>query len=156
MARGARGARLGTLTRVTVPSYAASPPPPAAPSTAARRAGRQGLRAGAVATGLVLGSWVATALAAPPEGWDNATNDSPLTTLLKLLGIPLAVIAVITLLTYLPLIMRGGRSSTDSSGWFAEHSEWFGGPRTTPEALESHAVATEGEVATRGGASARW
>ena len=114
------------------------------------------LRAGALTTGLVLGSWVATAAAAPPEGWENTVNDSMLTSLIKLFGIPLAVIAIITLLTYLPSIMRGGRGSVDSAGWFAEHSEWFGGPRTTPEAVESHAVATEGQVATRGGASARW
>jgi hypothetical protein len=79
-----------------------------------------------------------------------------LMSLLKLIGIPLLIIAVITLLTYLPVIMRGGRDSADSTGWFAEHSEWFGGPRTTPEAVESRASAGEGEVATRGGASARW
>ena len=155
-ASGASGASLGTLTRVTVPSTAASPTSAAAPRSVAGRAVRRGLRAGAVSTGLVLGSWAVTALAAPPEGWESEPNDSMLTVLLKLLGIPLAVIAVVTLLTYLPLIMRGGRSSTDSAGWFAEHSEWFGGPRTTPEALESHAVATEAQVATRGGASARW
>jgi hypothetical protein len=79
-----------------------------------------------------------------------------LVSLLKLIGIPLLVIAVITLLTYLPVIMRGGRGSADSAGWFAEHSEWFGGPRTTPDAIESRASAVESAGDKRGGASARW
>ena len=117
---------------------------------------RSGLRAGAVTLGVLLGSWAATAVAAPPEGWENATNDSMLVSLLKLLGIPLVVIAVITLLTYLPRIRRGGRSAADPNSYFSEHSEWFGGPRTTPEALEGCSVATEGQVTTGGGASARW
>ncbi len=109
--------------------------------------------------GVLLGAWAATAttaVAAPPEGWENATNDSMLVSLLKLLGIPLLIIAVITLLTYLPSIMRGGRSPVDATGYFAEHSEWFGGPRATPEAVEGRPVATEGQLTTRGGASARW
>jgi hypothetical protein len=78
-----------------------------------------------------------------------------LVALLKLVGIPALVIAVVTLLTYLPSIMRGGRGA-DSDTWFAEHSEWFGGPRTTPEAIESRASAAEGADMKRGGASARW
>jgi hypothetical protein len=137
---------LGTLTTVTVHSNAARTTPPS----------RTGLRAGAVTAGVVLGSWVASAVAAPPEGWDSSPNDSMLVSLLKLLGIPLTVIVVVTLITYLPTMMRGGRGATDSSGWFAEHSEWFGGPRTTPEALESHAAASAGQLTTRGGAGARY
>jgi hypothetical protein len=125
---------LGTLTRVTLLI----------------------LRAGVVTAGLVLGSWATTAVAAPPEGWENADNDSMLVSLLKLVVVPLAIIAVITLLTYLPSIMRAGRGPEESAAWFAEHSEWFGGPRTTPEAVESRAMATEAQVGTRGGASARW
>jgi len=135
---------------------AADQPPPRDGRSGAGRAARRGLRAGAVSTGLVLGSWVVTVAAAPPEGWENSNNDSMLVSLLKLFGIPVAVIAVVTLLTYLPLLMRGGRGSADPASWFAEHSEWFGGPRTTPEALEGHAGTTESQVATRGGASARW
>lgn len=122
----------------------------------ARAATPVGLRAGALAAGVMLGSWVASAAAAPPEGWDNGTNDSPLVSLLKLLGIPLVVIVVVTLLTYLPTMMRGGRNATDSWGWFSEHSEWFGGPRTTPESLDSHPAQPAGQLTTRGGASARY
>ena len=106
---------------------------------------------------MLLGSLSAAAVAAPPEGWENAVNDSMLTSLLKLVGIPLLVIAAITLLTYLPSMVRGGRGTTDStdpSGYFSDNSEWFGGPRTTPEAIESGTPVEADQV--RGGASARW
>ena len=74
---------------------------------------RWGLRAGAVSAGMILGSWAASAAAAPPQGWDNAVNDSMLTSLIKLVGIPLLVIAVVTLLTYLPSMVRGGRGTSE-------------------------------------------
>ncbi len=145
---------------MTAPTHAGQTALPQTASQSRRpRAQRRpgtGLRAGAVSAGVLLGSWAATAVAAPPEGWQNATNDSVLVSLLKLLGIPLLVIAVVTLLTYLPLIMRGGRGSVDPATYFSEHSEWFGGPRTGPEAVESRPAAVEGRGATRGGASARW
>ena len=115
-----------------------------------------GLRGGAVATGLLLGSWASAAVASPPEGWENAVNDSVLVTMLKLVGIPVAVIAVITLLTYLPLIMRGGRNAVDPTSYFSEHSEWFGGPRTAPEAIESRTAPVEDHSGVRGGAGVRW
>ena len=95
-------------------------------------------------------------MASPPQGWEEPVNDSVLVTMLKLVGIPLVVIAVITLLTYLPLIMRGGRNATDPTSYFSEHSEWFGGPRTTPGAVESRTAAVEGHDAARGGAGVRW
>ncbi|CAA9344135.1 MAG: hypothetical protein AVDCRST_MAG24-1424 [uncultured Nocardioidaceae bacterium] len=136
---------VGTLTTVTVLTQPDSPP--------RSRPALRGVRTAALSAGLVLGSWVTSAVAAPPQGWENATNDSMLMSLLKMLGIPLLVIAVITLLTYLPLMMRGGRKSADPVSYFAEHSEWFGGPRTTPEAVEAGAA---GQVASRGGASARF
>ncbi len=115
---------------------------------------RRGVRAAAVSLGLVLGSSAATAVAAPPEGWENGVNDSMLVSLLKLVGIPLLVIAVITLLTYLPSMMRGGRDASDPAGYFTDNSEWFGGPRSTPEAVESGTPSGGNQV--MGGASARW
>ncbi len=120
------------------------------------RSRRHGLRAGAVSAGVVLGSWVTTAVASPPEGWENATNDSALVSLLKLVGIPLLVIAAITLLTYLPVIMRGGRGGAGPDTYFSEHSEWFGGPRSSPEAVEGRPAVGQGQSTGRGGASARW
>jgi hypothetical protein len=103
---------------------------------------------------VLLGSWAASAVAAPPEGWDNAVNDSMLMSLLKLLGIPLLVIVVVTLLTYLPSMVRGGRGNGDPATYFSDHSEWFGGPREAPEALEGAPSSTEKPAL--GGASARW
>jgi hypothetical protein len=111
------------------------------------------LRAGAVSAGVLLGSWAASAVAAPPEGWENGNNDSMLVSLLKLVGIPLLVIVGVTLLTYLPSMVRGGRGTADPATYFSEHSEWFGGPRETP-ALETSA--SSGEKQPLGGASARW
>ena len=113
---------------------------------------QQGLRAGAISAGLLLGSWAASAVAAPPEGWENAVNDGMLVSLLKLVGIPLLVIAVVTLLTYLPSMVRGGRGSSDPAAYFSDHSEWFGGPRESPAAVEAPAA----EKQALGGASARW
>ena len=140
-----RAELVGTLTTVTVLTQPDSPPP--------LRPALRGLRVAAVTTGLVLGSWVTSAVAAPPEGWENAVNDSMLMSLLKLLGIPLLICAVITLLTYLPSMMRGGRNASDPVTYFSEHSEWFGGPRATPGAIES---ASGGPLTSRGGASARF
>ena len=141
---------VGTLRTVTVlrQPHSRSRPRPGAGAV------RRGARAAAVSAGTVLGSWVVTAAAAPPEGWENAVNDGMLVSLLKMLGIPVLVIAVVTLLTYLPLMMRGGRSA-DPVSYFSEHSEWFGGPRTSPEAVEA-AAPPPGRVAARGGASARF
>ena len=106
-----------------------------------------------MSSGVLRGSWVASAAAAPPEHWDNATNDSMLTSLLKLVGIPLLVIAAVTLLTYLPSMIRGSRGSADPSAYFSDHSEWFGGPRETA-AVEAPESASEKPAL--GGASARW
>lgn len=107
-----------------------------------------------MSAGVLLGSCAAAAVGAPPEGWDNAVNDSMLVSLLKLLGIPLLIMAVITLLTYLPSMVRGGRGTADTDGYFSQHSEWFGGPRTTPEAIETGPA--KDETTALGGASARW
>lgn len=115
---------------------------------------RRALRVGAVSAGVLLASGAAAAVGAPPEGWDNAVNDSMLVSLLKLIGIPLLIMAVITLLNYLPSMVRGGRGTADPDGYFSQHSEWFGGPRTTPEAIEAGPASTE--ATARGGASARW
>jgi hypothetical protein len=140
---------VGTLRTVTVQMQPDSQSRPR-PSVATPR---HGLRAGAVSAGLFLGSWAAAAAAAPPEGWDNSVNDSTLASLLKLLGIPLLVAAVVTLLVYLPSMMRG-RGAADPATYFSEHSEWFGGPRTSPEAVESGPASAENKAL--GGASARW
>jgi hypothetical protein len=141
---------MGTLRPVTVQMQ---------PDSQSRRrpdraARRPALRAGAVSAGLLLGSWAASASAAPPEGWENSLNQSMLSALLKLVGIPLLVAAIVTLLVYLPSMMRRGRGGGDPATYFSDHSEWFGGPRTSPEAVESGTAS--GEHKALGGASARW
>jgi hypothetical protein len=112
------------------------------------------MRVGVTSVGVLLGSWTAAAVAAPPEGWENSTNDSMLVSLLKLVGIPLLVIVAVTLLTYLPSMIRGGRGAGDPADYFSDNSEWFGGPRTTPEAVESGS--THAGPQALGGGSARW
>jgi hypothetical protein len=93
-----------------------------------------------------------TLLAAPagataPDTWDDTTNPSTAASLLTMGGWIFGVIAVITLLTYLPSMIRGSRG--DGALTFSEKSEWFGGPRT---GVDDEAAEPQGT----GGASARW
>ena len=100
------------------------------------------------------------ALAAPPENWADPEPTSGLDALLLLAGAPLALMAIITLLVYIPSMARRQRY-TPGLAWRNEN-EWFGGPvggvdaldkAEEPPALEAgDAENTE----SRGGASARW
>ena len=94
-----------------------------------------------------------SALAAPPETWDNSDNGPLLGDLMFLIGVPLAVIAVVTLLTYLPSLIRGQSSEGELS--FRDSTEWFGGPRRGVDAT-SDAEATPEQSSSKGGASANW
>ena len=107
-------------------------------------------RAAAVTLGLALGSLAAPAHAAPPTSWENTQNGSFLEHLLILGGIPLAIIAVVTLLVYLPSMVRG--HSSEPAVAFRERSEWFGGPRRGVDATTESST----EQSDKGGASARW
>lgn len=115
-------------------------------------ASRRVLRAFTVAVGISLVSLASPAYAAPPDTWETADNGSLLEQLLYLVGIPLAIIAVITLLTYLPSLTR--RNSDDSTPAFEDRSEWVGGPRQGVEGAPD-ASATD-ESSRKGGASASW
>ena len=108
-------------------------------------------RTAVLTAGLALPALASPALAAPPTSWEDPTNDSALQALLLLVGVPLAIIAVIALLTYLPSMM--GAKSTGSSLAFQEKPEWFGGPRQGAEAVADSEPATSTD---KGGASARW
>ena len=110
-------------------------------------------RAAVVTTGLAFATVATPALAAPPTSWEDPVNDSALEALLLLVGVPLVIIAVIALLTYLPSMV--GSRSAGSSLAFQERPEWFGGPRQGADA----AAVTEADTAAtsdKGGASARW
>ena len=110
-------------------------------------------RIAAVTVGLSLGSLAAPALAAPPEAWPEPDNGSVLDNLLFLLGVPLLVFVLLTLLVYLPSMMK--RQSSEPALAFRERPEWFGGPRKGVEASGSTA-AGETHAADKGGSSARW
>jgi hypothetical protein len=104
---------------------------------------------------VVLLGMAAPASAAPPETWPETDSVSALDMLLILVAIPVGLIAVISLLVYVPSMVRG-QKYTPGLAWRSEN-EWFGGPRGGVEAAtESDPAAIEAGDSGRGGASARW
>ena len=112
---------------------------------------RRALRASAVAAGISLVSLPSPAFAVPPETWEQPDNGPLLEQLLILVGIPLAIIAVITLLTYLPSLTH--RRTEEPALTFGERSEWFGGPRQGVDAAGEPPVE---QSSGKGGASGSW
>lgn len=108
-------------------------------------------RAGAVLSGLSLALVAVPASAAPPQTWDDPDQEPLLGTLAFLVGVPLLVIALVTLAVYLPSMMRG--QSTEPALAFHDRNEWFGGPR---KGLDSATSVPAEDHAPRGGGSARW
>jgi len=109
-----------------------------------------------VTPALVLTGLGGAAFADPPDQWKENTATSPLHVLLVLVVIPLSLIAIITLLVYLPSMSKGERYQPGQP-WRSEPL-WFGGPRGGLERVdrnEQPAVSTGGESG-RGGASGRW
>jgi hypothetical protein len=119
-------------------------------ATALRRAATVVARPVAVTLGLVLGSLALPAAATAPESWEEQDTGSVLQHLLVLGGIPLAVILLLTLLVYLPSMMRG--QSSEPALAFQERSEWFGGPRKGVDAAPGSSDTDE----DKGGAGGRW
>ena len=76
-----------------------------------------------------------------------------LETLGLLVGVPLLLIAIITLAVMAPSLARGPRYRPGLS-WWAE-PEWFGGPEGGIRRLEENAPQRHNRVAG-GGASASW
>lgn len=111
---------------------------------------RRAFRASVVAAVLAVGWLAAPAQASPPVTWEEPDNGSTLHQLLILVGIPLAAVLLITLLVYLPSMIRG--QQTQPAVAFQERSEWFGGPREGAVAADSAAAPEE----DKGGAGARW
>lgn len=99
-----------------------------------------------VAGGVILAS---PAHANVPEGWSNPADVDPLSALLLLGGIPLAMIVVIGLMVYLPGIVRGENLSGGSS---SPDPEWFGGPSKRNDEL----AAPDTDESQAGGASGKW
>lgn len=113
---------------------------------------RRVLRISAVALGLVAGSLSAPAFAAPPTAWDEPATFSGLERLVVLFLIPLAVIAVIALLTYLPSLIKG--QSKEAALVFQDRHEWFGGPRSGVEATQGAGEPVDSS--SKGGSGAGW
>jgi hypothetical protein len=93
---------------------------------------------------------VGAASADVPEGWSDPDEVSFMHALLVLGGIPLAVIVLLALATYVPAIVRG--ESLAPAGARPD-DEWFGGRRDAEKALESPTSASTDET---GGASGSW
>jgi len=114
---------------------------------------RRAARAVALTPAVVVAAAAAPALASPPEQWEDPPSVSGLDVLLVLFVAPLALFLLITLLVYLPSMVRGEKYQPGLA-WRNE-PEWFGGPkdglaaadRTDPKVLEQSG---------KGGASAHW
>jgi len=95
-------------------------------------------------------------LADTPRTWVDPEAMSSLHALLFFAGIPLLIIAVLTLLVIAPSLARGPRYRPGQE-WDAEPA-WFGGPEvggsdSTPGQITS---GPSTPAADTGGASARW
>jgi hypothetical protein len=112
---------------------------------------RTARRVSVVALGLAAGLTTSPAYAEPPSTsfWEEAEDPSALEFLAIFVGAPLAIIAVLALLVYLPSMMRG--QSSEPALVFSQRSEWFGGPRKKPDAEDDKA-----EREPTGGAGAQW
>jgi hypothetical protein len=84
-----------------------------------------------------------------PEGWSSPEEISTLYALLVLGGIPLALFLLITLVVYIPGVVRGGRKSDAAA---SVQGQWFGGPRKGTAEL----AGPDTEKSEAGGASGRW
>lgn len=116
---------------------------------------RRVCRALALIPAVLVVTATAPALADRPASWADPEPVGTLWPLILLVGIPLALFAVIALLVYVPSMARGEKY-TPGLAWRNEN-EWFGGPRGGVEATDTAepagAQSAEGE---RGGTSARW
>lgn len=102
-----------------------------------------------VVAGLVLVA--APAGAEVPEGWSGGDPEvvDPWHAVLVLVGIPVLLFVVITLLVVVPGVVKGERFTP---GGQATADQWFGGPRQGTAELP----APDGEDSKAGGASGRW
>ena len=81
-----------------------------------------------------------------PEGWSDPAPVSLLELLVVILGIPLVMVALISLAVVAPALARGEKLLPSAGS----ENQWFGGPRPSRE-LESGRT-----VGPTGGASGRW
>lgn len=108
-------------------------------------------RAAVVAAAGIAASAVAVGTAGPasadvPTGWSDPDPMSVGEMLLILVGIPVALAIVISVLVALPGLLKGEGLTG------GQPTEWVGGPRKGTAEL----AAPDGEHSEAGGASARW
>lgn len=115
------------------------------------RVARRALRALVLTPVVLVPAVAAPALAAPPSTWPDPEPVGALDYLMVLLIIPLGLALLITLLAYVPSMVKGEKY-TPGRAWRNEN-EWFGGPKDGLEATDTTEVPADAE---RGGASARW
>lgn len=116
---------------------------------------RRVCRAAALVPAVVVLTATAPALADRPETWTDPDPVGALWPLILLVGVPLGLFAVITLLVYVPSMARGEKY-TPGLAWRNEN-EWFGGPRGGVEAADTvEPAGAQDDEHERGGASARW
>lgn len=84
-----------------------------------------------------------------PEGWSNPAPVDPVQAALLLVGVPLLIFVVVTVLIVVPGIVKGERFTP---GGHATEDQWFGGPRSGTAELP----APDTEESRAGGASGRW
>jgi hypothetical protein len=104
----------------------------------------------------VLGGAVLSPVAADrPAAWEEAPDPSLLSFLLVLVLIPLAIAAVLSLLTVLPSL-ASDKGYEPGQSWRGE-SAWFGGPTKGVEAADT-VTHEQIEAASKssGGTSGRW
>jgi hypothetical protein len=82
-----------------------------------------------------------------PEGWSDPEPVDRLEAVALLAGVPLLLIALISLAVYLPSLAARGEGRTGTP-----EREWFGGPRKSIEELS----APDGSDSKAGGARVRW
>lgn len=120
-------------------------------SSAARRAAR----ALALTPAVLLLSAATPALAAAPSTWEKSPSVSPLHFLLIVVAIPAGLFVLISLLVYVPSLVKGERYQPGLA-WRNE-PEWFGGPSAGVEAAQKRDPAEiEAGADERGGARAQW
>lgn len=105
----------------------------------------------AVAAPVVLLFAAAPAVADTPSTWEDPEPMSTLTALLIFVGGPLALAAVITLLTLGPSLVRGDRNRRGVASW--TEPAWFGSEVDRSEQSRGELESSETHT---GGASARW
>lgn len=94
------------------------------------------------------------ALATAPDSWQKEGSISGLYVLAVFVGIPLGLFVLITLLVYLPSMIKGERYQPGLA-WRNE-PEWFGGPSGGVEASDKAEPEQIEGAKDRGGASANW